>query len=323
MDSATSPELWLELESGSDETKEEGLTEQKQERDCPPGTGSQVEEGQIEEEDPKPLSGAAVFSLNSSSITQGGLFEIRCFSEREEAPSIRGNIDNIQPFMKTGPATYTALIPTDYLSPTGTFEIVCGYEDDERSFSLVVEPRNFHTQYLEIDESIVEETKTDEAVLEFNNHYYAAITDDSYEASVSSISQMDFLWPTKGIITTTYGEERYINGEATNVYHRGVDIAGDLGDEIYAAADGRVNIAKNLISSGNTVILSHGLGVYTSYFHLDELAVEQGALVKKGDLIGYQGTTGFSNGVHLHFELSVRDTTLEPGYFILGREVDY
>lgn len=337
MQSGSCEELWLEVESNAKkdgkEKQDEIITEDEK-----VGVEDEAKEdaafvrndrGWLQElsELRKPLSeerkNEPIYTLNSSRITQGGLFEIRCISSRDEVPSISGNIEGVQPFIKTGEKTYTALIPTDYLSQTGAFEVVCGYEGEERKYVLEVLPRDFHTQYLEIDEDIVEETRTEEAFLEFNRYYYAAITDDSYQPSVSSISEMDFLWPTSGIITTTYGEARYVNGEATNVYHRGIDIAGEHRDEVYASADGRVNLAKNLVSSGNTIIISHGFGVYTSYFHLDELAVKQGQTLKKGDLIGYQGTTGFSTGVHLHFELSVRDTTLEPGYYILGREVDY
>lgn len=331
MDSGSGAEPQFEVESNA--KKNEKIKENERVKEDEKGkeeaASFKAGEGRLEEDSEliRPLSEAEknepIFTLNSSRITQGGLFEIRCLSARDEVPTISGDIEGIQPFIKSGEKNYTALIPTDYLSQTGAFEVVCGYEGQERRFEVEVLPRDFHTQYLEIDEDIVEETRTEEAFLEFNRYYYAAITDDGYQPSVSSISEMDFLWPTSGIITTTYGEARYVNGEATNVYHRGIDIAGEHRDEVYASADGKVNLAKNLVSSGNTVIISHGFGVYTSYFHLDELAVEQGALVKKGDLIGYQGTTGFSTGVHLHFELSVRDTTLEPGYFILGREVDY
>lgn len=264
------------------------------------------------------------FILNSSRVTQGGVFEIRSYNPSGSAPSIIGNIPNLSDFIAQGEGYYIALIPTDYLSEAGIYEVTCSYENgEERSFKLEIIKRDFHTQYLTIDEDIVEETSTEAAFMEFNQHYYAAISADSYMPESKSLSEMNFIMPTVGVITTTYGEERYVNGAATNVYHRGVDIAGDLGDEIYAAADGRVNLAKNLTSSGNTIIISHGYGIFTSYFHLNELAVKQGDFVKKGQLIGYQGTTGFSTGVHLHFELSVRDTTLEPGYYIFGGEIDY
>lgn len=342
MDSGSCDELWLEVEEKEgrlrkpgeggngpvDEKKEagslhEGLLKAEEGSPSPWIMGWQREDTELSKGLPGEIKSRPIFTLNSSHITQGGLFEIRCLSPREEAPFIETELPGYQPFVKTGDGLYTALIPTDYLSTPGSYDVICGYEGEERVFKVEIEPRDFHTQYLEIDEDIAEETRTDAAVVEFNQNYYAAITDDSYSPSVSSISQMDFMWPTVGIITTTYGEERYINGAATNVYHRGVDIAGDLGDAIFASADGRVNLAKNLISSGNTVIISHGLGVYTAYFHMDELRVRHGDIVKKGELIGLQGTTGFSNGVHLHFELSVRDVTMEPGYYILGREVDY
>ena len=75
--------------------------------------------------------------------------------------------------------------------------------------------------------------------------------------------------------------------------------------------------------TGNTVIINHGQGVFSSYLHLNEININEGDMVDTGQLIGAVGTTGFSTGPHLHFSISFYRMNLEPGYFIYGEPVTY
>ena len=104
-------------------------------------------------------------------------------------------------------------------------------------------------------------------------------------------------------VTSVYGAMRqYDTGPG---YHAGVDLDGDVGDPVFAVGDGRVVLAEPLQVRGGAVILDHGLGVYSNYFHLSELAVQEGESVSKGRVVGYMGSTGLSTGTHLHWELRV------------------
>ncbi|GAG42208.1 unnamed protein product, partial [marine sediment metagenome] len=111
-------------------------------------------------------------------------------------------------------------------------------------------------------------------------------------------------------ITSVYGTLRqYDTGPG---YHAGVDLDGETGDAVFAVADGRVVLAEPLQVRGGAVILDHGLGVYSCYFHLSDFAVREEERVSKGQVIGDMGSTGLSTGTHLHWEIRVGGIAVDP-----------
>lgn len=113
-------------------------------------------------------------------------------------------------------------------------------------------------------------------------------------------------------VTAEFGQERVFNGE-TQSRHTGLDLRGQVGNPVRAAGRGRVVLAEDLYYSGNGIILDHGLGVYTGYFHLSDILVSEGALVEPGELIGRAGATGRVTGPHLHWSLWVDGTGQDAG----------
>jgi len=120
--------------------------------------------------------------------------------------------------------------------------------------------------------------------------------------------------PTVGTITSNFGEMRSINGGAYYP-HSGNDIANDEGTPVYAAATGFVAMADTLYLYGNSVIIDHGVGVFSSYNHMQQFVIAPGQYVIQGDLIGYMGTTGLSSGPHLHWEAIVHNVRVNPRLF--------
>jgi murein DD-endopeptidase MepM/ murein hydrolase activator NlpD len=116
--------------------------------------------------------------------------------------------------------------------------------------------------------------------------------------------QQDFAWPRQDRITAHFGDRRSFNGKLRS-QHYGTDIDGDTGDPIYAANDGEVVMVRECYSSGNTVILSHGGGLYTTYFHMSHFDVKPGDKVKQGQKLGRVGKTGRVTGPHLHWGVKV------------------
>jgi len=121
-----------------------------------------------------------------------------------------------------------------------------------------------------------------------------------------------FLLPTEGFRTSPFGARRSYQGSPPTGYHGGIDLAAPEGTAIYAAADGVVVMAEPVFVRGNLVILDHGAGVHTLYFHLSQLNVNVGQWVTAGELIGLMGTTGLSTGSHLHWEIRVGDVFVDP-----------
>ncbi len=106
-------------------------------------------------------------------------------------------------------------------------------------------------------------------------------------------------------ITSDFGARRSYNGGPYSTYHEGVDFAAFGGTLVQAPAAGTVVVAENLYVRGGAVIIDHGLGIYTGYYHMSSVAATPGQHVEQGQLLGEVGTTGLSTGNHLHWDLLV------------------
>jgi murein DD-endopeptidase MepM/ murein hydrolase activator NlpD len=122
-------------------------------------------------------------------------------------------------------------------------------------------------------------------------------------------------WPIKAPITSPFGWRRHpIFG--VKKFHTGIDLAGPNHSPIKAADSGHVLFSGWYGGYGKVVIIGHGKGISTLYAHLSKAAVSAGANVSKGDTIGYEGSTGFSTGPHLHFEVRVNGKPQNPMNFL-------
>lgn len=96
-------------------------------------------------------------------------------------------------------------------------------------------------------------------------------------------------------------------------FHEGMDFTAPVGTDVYASADGVVaSISKEYTGYGNSIRINHGFGYTTLYAHLSAFKVKEGEVVKRGDIIGYVGNTGKSTGPHLHYEVHVRSSPVDP-----------
>jgi len=121
-----------------------------------------------------------------------------------------------------------------------------------------------------------------------------------------------FAVPVEGRITSPFGTRRSYEGGPVASYHGGVDYGAPEGTPVYAAEAGWVALAEELKVRGEAVVIDHGLGVMSGYWHLSEVAVQVGQEVEKGDLIGKVGTTGLSTAPHLHWEMRVSGIAVDP-----------
>ena len=127
-------------------------------------------------------------------------------------------------------------------------------------------------------------------------------------ASGAPASAGGLIWPVSGPITSPFGMR-------WGSLHPGLDIGAGMGTPIKAAAAGRVIVAAYSGGYGNLVVIDHGNGIATAYAHQSQIAVSVGQQVGQGQVIGYVGSTGFSTGPHLHFEVRVNGTPVDPmGY---------
>ncbi len=127
------------------------------------------------------------------------------------------------------------------------------------------------------------------------------------------------IWPTRGILSGVFGNRLHpFTGRYE--FHSAVDIATQLGNKVIAPADGIVLVAETRDYYGKMIIIDHGFGYITRYGHLSGYNVREGQRVKRFDVIGYIGTTGRSNGPHLHYEVRYYEKPLNPLDFILDNQ---
>jgi len=136
--------------------------------------------------------------------------------------------------------------------------------------------------------------------------------------SVFSVFRPERYWdgmfglPVQGKITSVFGTRRSYSGGPFNSYHEGVDFSAVGGTPVYAPATGVIVLAEPLTIRGNAVIIDHGWGVHTGFYHLSEINVIVGQQVQAGALVGRVGSTGLSTGAHLHWDFRVRGTNVDP-----------
>jgi murein DD-endopeptidase MepM/ murein hydrolase activator NlpD len=123
------------------------------------------------------------------------------------------------------------------------------------------------------------------------------------------------LWPVQGRITGSFGE-RIDPFSGEGAFHRGVDISSDIGTRIIAPADGIVRFSDLMNGYGRTILLDHGNGITTLYGHMSGFAVSPGQFVHRGDTVGYVGQSGRSTGPHLHYEVRIFNTPVNPHKYL-------
>ena len=133
--------------------------------------------------------------------------------------------------------------------------------------------------------------------------------------SLSNYFVLPMKMPIKGIESSEFGVKRFINGAPRN-RHTGLDIAAPEGTDVYAPLDGIVLLSEEFFYRGNIIYIDHGNGLVSSFSHLQKSLVEKNSKVKAGDLIGKVGKTGRVTGPHLHWEVSILGTTVDPKLFL-------
>ena len=145
-------------------------------------------------------------------------------------------------------------------------------------------------------------------------------------SSMSALSGFteQFIWPLEAPITGVYGSQRILNGKPSRP-HYGIDLAAPTGTLVVAPASGKITMADpDLYYSGGTLIIDHGLGVFSTFLHMNRFDVAVGDVVEQGQKIGEVGSTGRSTGPHLDWRINWRTVRLDPGLIVPAREgLDY
>jgi murein DD-endopeptidase MepM/ murein hydrolase activator NlpD len=218
-------------------------------------------------------------------------------------------------FEEDGEVGNWALVGVSALTEAGTYplhlDIIEVWTGDRLSFDdlLAVEDGGYSTYNVVVP-------KSRQALLDptLSKEEGKLIENTVSEASEEKLWKGAFSYPLEGESRTTapFGQRRSYSGGPVSSYHTGHDLGADKGTPVYAPAAGTVVKAEQLQIRGRVVILDHGLGVYTGFWHLSEIKVVEGQLVERGELVGLVGNSGLSSGAHLHWEMRVAGVPVDP-----------
>ncbi|MDD2652437.1 MAG: M23 family metallopeptidase [Sulfurimonas sp.] len=211
---------------------------------------------------------------------------------------------------------YYVLIPIGYETKPQKKEVEIFYKENgvqkTKIVVLDIQDGKYEKETLQVDGSKVTLSQKDKARTE---REYAEAMEIYKKATPKTLVSSDFIVPLDSKITSDFGKARVYNGLLKS-YHGGTDFRAAVGTPITAANDGKVVLVQDRFYSGQSVIIDHGQGVYTCYFHMSKFHVKESQNVKKGDVIGLSGSSGRVSGPHLHFGIRIGGEQVDPLHFI-------
>lgn len=216
------------------------------------------------------------------------------------------------------PVRYAGHLPVSALTPPGSLPLRVDYHTAQgaevsRTFSLQVVDAGYFSQPITLppDQSDLLNPETNDPEL--------AILDEIWRQGETPVQWWEAFRRPIGPEypnTSPFGTRRSYNGGVYSNFHTGEDFGAPQGTQVTAPGDGIVAVARPLAVRGNAVLIDHGRGVFSGYWHLSDLFVAEGERVEAGQIVGLVGTTGRSTGPHLHWELRIHGVAVNPMQFL-------
>jgi murein DD-endopeptidase MepM/ murein hydrolase activator NlpD len=204
--------------------------------------------------------------------------------------------------------SYQAVLGIDLFTEPGKYSLVITNKGTKLQRTVKVSKKDYPIQRLTLPKDMVVLSPENEARVEREQKKVATL----WPVDSVRIWSGGFIDPLPGKkIGTPFGVRRIINDIPKNP-HSGVDVTADEGEPVRAPNDGVVVLVDDQFYSGKSVILDHGQGIYTMFFHLSRINVRHGQAVMKGDAIAEVGSTGRSTGAHLHWGARVQGARIDP-----------
>jgi murein DD-endopeptidase MepM/ murein hydrolase activator NlpD len=251
-------------------------------------------------------AGAQQCTVKPATISLGQTVRLSC-----QVPAVKAKLNDRTVRLFPQPTGGSqGLMPIAVADTPGVYEIEFLAEDGKplASAKLTLRATRFPTQNVVLAPQIEALHSTPEDIqtlTEFRN----TVSDVKYWEDPLTA-------PVPGCILSPFGVKRLHNGKPTGEIHSGIDQRSPAGRPVHAVAGGIVKIAQPFAVLGGAVAIDHGQGLETMYLHMSKLLVEPGAHVKKGEVIGYVGSTGRANGPHLHWVIDVNGVPVNPQQWV-------
>ncbi|HKW85620.1 MAG TPA: M23 family metallopeptidase [Nitrospiraceae bacterium] len=247
---------------------------------------------------------------------QGQVLLVTVAADGKAAEVVGRFLDRLIPFYRdsvSGQAgRFVGLVGIDLQDPPGTHELAVEARSADRvnrlSYNVLVIKERYPVQHLTLPKDKVD--------LDEDSLVRVKSEQEQVKAILEAVSRERFwdgrfIEPVQGSSTGAFGRMRIINGQPRSP-HNGEDIAAPLGTGVVATNDGIARLTVDHFFSGKGVIVDHGLGLYSMYFHLSEVTVRDGEPVKRGQIIGKVGQSGRATGPHLHWGVRLNGARVDP-----------
>jgi murein DD-endopeptidase MepM/ murein hydrolase activator NlpD len=247
--------------------------------------------------------------LAARSFQPGELVVVTIAGARSDAAaiSVKAFGRQVTPYVGDD-GVWRALVGIDLDAKPGTYSIAVGAGDEQVTRELRVRPKAFPTRRLKVDPDFV--TPPPSALEQIERD--AKLLEATWRSSAAQrLWSSPFVAPVDEPANSSFGTRSIFNGQPRNA-HGGADFPSAAGTPIHAPNAGKVLVARDLYYAGNTVIIDHGLGVFSMLAHLSAFDVHEGDFVKRSDVVGRVGATGRVTGPHLHWALRVNGSRVDP-----------
>ena len=255
-------------------------------------------------------------SVKPAAISLGETVRLRCEGAANSNSAEIVNIvsarlkDRTVKMFRQPDGAWSGLMPVAVADIPGAYQVDFIAMDGKTidSAKLTIRATVFPTQNVNLAPQI-EELKSSPEEIQTLTAFRNAVSDEKFWNDPLAA-------PVSGCVLSPFGVKRLHNGKPTGEFHSGIDQRAAAGNLIHAAAAGEVKIAQPFTVLGGTVAIDHGQGLETMYLHMSKLAVQPGAHVNKGHVVGYAGATGRANGPHLHWVIYVNGVPVNPRQWV-------
>jgi murein DD-endopeptidase MepM/ murein hydrolase activator NlpD len=252
--------------------------------------------------------------INSFNLSQGQVLLVEVNSPNSENISATFLGKDLK-FFSVG-SKQMAFYGVDAKQAPGLYSLVVTAGAEEDIKKIAVKDANFPVTKIVVTKKLEEEGFTPENIVQSIGKNENVQLKEAMEVSQETPYFFEpFRVPlNKKVVVGNFGNIRK-EGESS-LQHLGVDLDAAVGDPLYAMNNGKIVFQKKLPTYGNVIIIDHGIGIFSLYLHLSEFLKSDGVEVKKGDLIGRTGNTGYSIDPHLHLSLKVYGSSVDPLEFV-------
>jgi len=231
------------------------------------------------------------------------------------AESVQGRFrGRIIPFFREADGkTFGALVGVDLADPPSRQDLLVEVSGNRggkkrRHFPVQVVSAHFPIQKLTVPQNYVDlDDETTKRVEEEQDLILKSLN----KVTTQRFWSGQFIRPVEGKVSGSFGRKRIINGQPRSP-HSGEDFTAPQGTPVHATNEGVIALVGDFFFSGKSIVLDHGLGLYTMYFHLDEVDVAEGDKISKGEVLGKVGATGRATGPHLHWGMRIDGARVNP-----------